>query len=157
MSVNEESRVERSGGNYSLSNISDGMTLWKLKGRGGRGRDGEWHSHVPKGFLCRQVSGIFATHFNWGQAYEREKWRVKRVSRTIWKVWGELQNKWSKIEKVGNVIITVRYRKYIRGGEESKRSCAQVTLDKMFYSFLTLFSCWNYLPSPTNDIPRLFA
>lgn len=52
---------------------------------------------------------------------------------------------------------TVRYRKYLHGGQGSKRSCAQLSLGKMLNSFLTLFSCWSYLPRPAIDTARLLA
>lgn len=79
----------------------------------------------------------------------------ERISRMIWKVWGELQDKGSKVAKVGNVIIKLSDtgNTYVVG--KKARGHAQLSLDKMFYSFLTLFSCWNYLPRPTIDTARL--
>lgn len=37
----------------------------------------------------------------------RREMESERMSRMIWKVWGELRDKGSKVEKVGNVIIKV--------------------------------------------------
>lgn len=71
VSGNGESRVEGSGGKETLPFlVSQPTQSWhdsvpKLEGSGGR--DGEWHSHVPKGSLCRQINGIFATDFSRGQ------------------------------------------------------------------------------------------
>lgn len=81
----------------------------------------------------------------------------ERISRMIWKVRGELRDKGSKVAKVGNVIIKLSDtgNTYVVGKKERGR--AQLSLDKMFYSFLTLFSCWNYLPRPTIDTARLLA
>lgn len=74
---------------------------------------------------------------------KKREMESERISRTIWKVWGELQNKWSKIEKAGNIIIKLS----VIGntcGEEGKRCCAQLSLDKMFYYF--------WLSSPVETI-----
>lgn len=59
---------------------------------------------VPKESLCSQVGGIFATELSWGQVYEKEM-KGYRIGRTVWKVGGKLRNKWSVVEKAGNVII----------------------------------------------------
>lgn len=148
---NGESGVEGSGG----TKLFHLLFLSLLKA------GGHWWQRWWVTFPCSQEIPLQIDHWDfchWLQLRpimrERES---KKISRMIWKVWGELQDKGRKVAKVGNVIIKLSDtgNTYVVG--KKARGHAQLSLDKMFYSFLTLFSCWNYLPRPTIDTARLPA
>lgn len=157
VSGNGESGIEGSGARKLFPFFSAYTRLaWLSAKAGGQGWQRQWVTYTLSQGIPLQTYQWEFCHWLQLRPIMREM-ESERVSRMIWKVWGELQDKGSKVAKVGNVIIKLSDtgNTYVVG--KKARGRAQLSLDKMFYSFLTLFSCWNCLPRPTIGTARLLA